>query len=159
MEVVSDIAIDANDAIIVAAHRDVSVVEGVLHNVPEVVRYDVDGTFDVSFDVPELPDSVNPLELDTWTNDVAVDSAGRVIVGMWYGLTNWDFTAVRCLASGARDTSFGSNGIATPYDGYDRDVLFALALGADDSIVAVGKRTLLNTTVSDFGVIVRWLGD
>lgn len=159
LDQVKDIAIDGNDAIVVAAHHNVSEVLNVLHNVPEVVRYDVNGDFDVAFDVPEMPDASNPLELDTWATDVEVDSQGRVVVSLWYGLTNYDFTAVRCLANGDRDTSFGANGIATPLDVYDRDAPVCLALDGSDRIVMAGQATSTNTANAGYGVLVRWLAD
>jgi uncharacterized delta-60 repeat protein/uncharacterized repeat protein (TIGR01451 family) len=99
---------------------------------------------------------------------VAVDSQGRIVIGGWTDFVGKKMALARYLADGTLDTSFGGDGfvvirpdnpapgadlIAYPYN--DSEIL-DLVIGADDSIVAVGKTSTALSGTSEDLVIARF---
>jgi uncharacterized delta-60 repeat protein len=112
------------------------VVVGFLIDAVGVARYNADGSLDSTFgtggkvitDATALPDGAF---------DVAITSAGKIVVvgGATFGAS--DFLVIRYNADGSLDSSFGTGGIVTTDFG-GSDTAFGVALTADGKITAAG---------------------
>jgi len=104
-----------------------------------VARFDTDGDLDTTFsDDGILIREVGTGEEESIT-DLVIDGDGRLVIGaaVW-GPSEMDgwFTVLRLLASGAPDTTFGTDGEAR-MDAGTEDAPLELAVEADDEILAV----------------------
>jgi uncharacterized delta-60 repeat protein len=112
------------------------VVVGILQAAIGLARYNPDGSLDPTFgsggkvitDATALPDD---------GFDVAVTSAGKIVVGGGATFGASDFLVVRYNADGSPDSSFGSGGIVTTDFG-GADTAFGIALTSDGKITAAG---------------------
>jgi uncharacterized delta-60 repeat protein len=89
-----------------------------------------------------------------FAHDAKLQSDGKIIIAgsSWNGYKSV-FTLVRFLSNGSLDTTFGTNGIVTTlWDVNGNDSINAVAIQADDKIVAVG-------TVNNKIAIVRYNAD
>lgn len=110
-----------------------------------VVRYNVDGSLDTSFDADGK--YVYTTTNNVFATSVGIQSDGKIVIGGGRGGNpSRDFFLLRLSTAGLLDTSFGSGGIVIDNaGGFDR--LMDLVIQADDQIVAVGA--------SDNNAIVR----
>jgi uncharacterized delta-60 repeat protein len=115
-------------------------------------RYNADGSFDTTFgDQGFVMEDVGGA--GGRPASVLIDSAGRIVVaGTFSDYTTSSFLLLRYLASGSRDTSFGSGGKVSVASGGIDEMLFGATLQADGKIVAFGAGT--PGGASDFGLIV-----
>ena len=112
----------------------------------ELVRYNVDGSLDVSFD------SDGKVVTDVGFNDsgnaVALQNDGKIVVAGTTGTPTTDFAIVRYSTDGSLDPSFGTGGIVTTSIGRDDDAK-SVVIQSDGKVVVAG------TSDSDF-VVVRY---
>ena len=112
----------------------------------ELVRYNVDGSLDVSFD------SDGKVVTDVGFNDsgnaVALQNDGKIVVAGTTGTPTTDFAIVRYSTDGSLDPSFGTGGIVTTSIGRNDDAK-SVVIQSDGKIVVAG------TSDSDF-VVVRY---
>jgi len=103
-----------------------------------VARYTTAGALDATFAVGEPVRGLRQVPGGAGQGEqVAVDSAGRVVVAVVDATTN-DVRVVRLTSAGEPDTAFSGDGIAPVHDlvaGSDPEpTVFALAIGPSDSI-------------------------
>ncbi len=98
-----------------------------------VVRYNPDGSLDISFGVNGAV--TTPLG---WANDIAIQSDGKIVVAGEIWNTDSDFAVVRYNIDGSLDPTFGINGIVTA-DIEEDDSAHALAIQSDGKIVVAGS--------------------
>ena len=112
----------------------------------ELVRYNVDGSLDVSFD------SDGKVVTDVGFNDsgnaVALQNDGKIVVAGTTGTPTTDFAIVRYSTDGSLDPSFGTGGIVTTSIGRNDDAK-SVVIQSDGKIVIAG------TSDFDF-VVVRY---
>lgn len=99
---------------------------------------------------------------------VAIDSQGRIVIGGWTSFVGKKMALARYLADGALDTTFGAGGFVVirpdnPTPGadmtaspYNESEILDLVIGADDSIVAVGKTSTSLSGTSEDLVVARF---
>src|SRR5215831_13943082 len=75
----------------------------------EVIRYNPDGTRDVTFGRSGIT-VVNVNSFETSANDLAIQDDGRMVVACTYG--DEDFCVIRINSDGSLDSSFADDGIA-----------------------------------------------
>lgn len=103
-----------------------------------LLRYNQDGNLDSTFGTGgKILIDFSPVD---GANAVALDSAGKIVVaGYAYNGSNYDFALARYDTQGRADTTFGVGGkVMTPIGSGD-DILIALTIRPDDSIVAAGN--------------------
>ncbi len=117
-----------------------------------VVRYNVDGSLDTSFD-SDGKATTPVLSADEMATAVAVQPDGKIVAaGFSHNGTNNDFALVRYNANGSLDTSFDSDGkLTTPVlSGVDQ--ANAVAIQANGKIVAAGYTNNGNQN-NDFALV------
>jgi uncharacterized delta-60 repeat protein len=127
------VAIQSDGKIVAAGHSDNG------GNVDfAVVRYNTDGTLDISFGgtgkvVTQVGSSHD------FASSVAIQSDGRIVAaGYSYTGGNVDFAVVRYNADGSLDTSFGGTGkVVTPISS-GNDFANSVAIQSDGKIVVAG---------------------
>lgn len=118
-----------------------------------LARYNPDGTLDTTFGNGGLVTT----DFDGFNDDafsVLIQPDGKIIaVGSAKNpSTFYDFAAVRYLANGAIDASFGDHGrVRTDFGGLQRDQARSAALQSDGKIVAAGFATFFNDV--EFAVV------
>lgn len=107
---------------------------------PGLVRFAADGTVDTAFGTNGVvfPNSGDLFQI---LGVVAQPAGGIVVSGIATPSFNDQLIALRYTASGAPDTSFGSNGIATVSAGLDAQT-FAMAGAADGTFVVAGATNI-----------------
>jgi len=131
------VAIDWNDKIVVAGYSDAGGTADFA-----VVRYNVDGTLDTTFNASgRVLTDLRVGSLD-YTTAAIIQSDGKIVVGGVSeagGMVN-DFALVRYNPNGSLDLTFNATGkVLTDFSGSGSyDVLQALAVQLDGKIVAVG---------------------
>jgi uncharacterized delta-60 repeat protein len=110
-----------------------------------IARYLPDGSLDGTFGAGgEVTTNLTPAADEI--QDVAIDSAGRIVVAGFSGLGSFgggigDFAVARYNPDGTPDSSFGENGVRIIDFGgslSSEDLAYGLALQADGKIVVVG---------------------
>lgn len=102
------------------------------------VRLNADGTFDTSFADAGVLVADFGTQANSPMRSVAIDPAGRAVLGgRLPGVAGDDFAAVRLLSTGAFDPSFGDGGVATTDFGSSEGSSLAM-LQTDGRIVLVG---------------------
>jgi len=126
-----------------------------------VVRYNIDGTLDNTFDgdgraiIPVGPG-------EDFARSVAIAADGTIVVaGNASNGTNFDFAVVRLLPNGSLDSSFAGNsgtgnGIVTTPVGTGDEIGYAVAIQTDDRIVVAGYYAGPFSTDT---VVLRYLAD
>ena len=118
-----------------------------------LVRYNVNGSLDASFDGDGIVNT--PLPGSSVIYSIAVLSNGKILAGgaSYPGPTSGDFTLARYNANGTPDLSFDGDGIVTTnIVNTSSDILYSLAIQPDGKIVAAGSSN------SDFA-LVRYNAD
>lgn len=103
-----------------------------------LARYHGDGTLDADFGDAGLV--ITDLGADDFCLDVALQNDGKVVAsGTTFTGATFDFALIRYEPDGTLDPTFGSGGIAlTDFDSGDEEIR-AIAVQADDKIVALGE--------------------
>ncbi len=116
-----------------------------------VVRYNQDGTRDITFD----GDGIATTDVGASNDEVfalALQPDGKIIIGgETANGTNLDIALVRFNANGSLDTTFDGDGIVTTAAGPGNDLIRSIAVQADGKIVAAG--TASNGTNNDLAVV------
>lgn len=103
-----------------------------------VVRYNVNGSLDTTFDgdgkvTTDIANSLNYL------NAIAIQSDGKIVVAGYTGTSaSADFAIVRYNSNGSLDTSFDADGKVTTAIGTAGDFGNAIAIQNDGKIIVVG---------------------
>jgi uncharacterized delta-60 repeat protein len=127
-----------------------------------VARYNPDGSPDTSFGTGGklTIDLGSGSYRDDYATAVAVQADGKVVVAgrtyNWQTGTGWDFAVVRLNTDGSLDTSFDTDGKQTVDFGSWDDYGFAVAVGADGSVVLAGQTYNYSNYyyyTSDFAVV------
>jgi uncharacterized delta-60 repeat protein len=134
----SGIAIQPGDDKIVVAGSTYRDDLGV--NVPLLVRFDVDGSLDTSFN------HTGEVATDVGSPDAGVDSLvvqpdGKIVAAGWslQDSTSYDFLLMRFNSDGSPDLGFGSSGLTTTDFGSGGiDSAYSVALDASGRIIAAG---------------------
>jgi uncharacterized delta-60 repeat protein len=131
------LAIDSNDRIVVAGYSNA----GGTYDFA-VVRYNVDGTLDTSFNATGRVLTDFGVGSGDFATAAVIQSDGKIVVG---GLsdasgTPYDFSLVRYNPDGTLDLTFNTTGkVLTDFSGSGSyDTLKALAVQSDGRIVAAG---------------------
>lgn len=120
-----------------------------------LARFHADGTIDASFGtggkVTVNMSTTASLNYET-ARAILLQGDKIVVGGDAMGGSGPDFALARFDANGTLDTSFGAGGkVLTNFDGSSNESLRALALQADDKLVAAGSTSTFKTS-SDFGL-------
>jgi uncharacterized delta-60 repeat protein len=131
------VAIDSNDKIVVAGSSNAGGT-----NDFAVVRYNVDGTLDTTFNgTGRVLTDVSIRSADFATSSV-IQADGKIVVGGWSDASGipFDFSLVRYNPNGTLDLTFNTTGkVLTDFSGSGSyDTLQALAIQSDGKIVAAG---------------------
>jgi uncharacterized delta-60 repeat protein len=141
-DIASAVAIQSDGAIIIAGEvsgTDVDVEFG-------IVRLDKNGALDPTFGVGGMTTVAFDLggAKDDYPWDIAIQDDGKIVVvgGVDGSLGNDDFGVVRLTSGGARDVTFGSNGIRVVFfdlGSSNNDVAFAVAIQPTGEILLAGQ--------------------
>jgi len=107
-----------------------------------VGRLNPDGSPDVSFGTGGMA-TLQPLNADHLGNELAIQTDGMIVIACASGN---DFGVVRLNTNGTLDTNFGINGLVTVGFGGTNGIANAVAIQADNKIVAVGETTISGVT-------------
>lgn len=128
-----------------------------------VVRYNIDGTLDTSFDT----DGIATIAIGnyySYCHNVLLQSNNKIILsGQSYnydysssGIYEHNFALIRYNHNGSIDTSFGANGIIlTDIEGR-HDKSYASAIQNDGNIILVGSANIEDTNVDEDFALVRY---
>lgn len=161
-KVSTSVSSSIDGALAVALQTDGKIVAAGYTGIPGItdmciVRYNPDGTLDISFDSDGIVvlSRNGPNEAAT---GVVVQPDGKIVVGGYSDTSSgfMYFMLVRFNLNGSIDTSFGTNGIVSTDIGSGNDFATALLLQNDDKLIAVG--TSRTGTDGDFAAI-RYLSD
>lgn len=116
-----------------------------------LARYLTSGALDTSFGSGGIVrDDAVTLDGGVWARALTIQPDGKIVTGRSGTLSGW--TVARYLTSGAIDSSYGTNGKATPsFPGLTSVRLAEVAAQPDNKIVAAGR---CNTGVNSFDMIV-----
>jgi uncharacterized delta-60 repeat protein len=103
-----------------------------------LVRFNSDGTRDVSFGVGGIISSISGIGS---LEDIALQADGKIVgAGEYYnGSAQADFGLVRYNSDGSLDPSFGTDGYVITSVGLAEDINHALAIQVDGKIITVGR--------------------
>ncbi|MCK4692150.1 MAG: DUF2341 domain-containing protein, partial [Anaerolineales bacterium] len=103
-----------------------------------VIRYNVDGTLDTTFDV----DGMTTTDFGTWANvvgDIALQPDGKIVAAGWSNNgTSREFAVARYNSDGSLDTTFDGDGIAIADITTNDDEANGVTIQSDGKIVVVG---------------------
>ena len=117
-----------------------------------VVRYEANGVPDETFGSHGI--ARLPLAGTGWdeATGVVLQPDGKLVLSVEAVVgSTFDFTVARLTTDGTPDNTFGSGGVTSTDFAGDHDVVHALALQADGSILLVGQSSNINAP--DFGVV------
>jgi uncharacterized delta-60 repeat protein len=118
-----------------------------------LARYDVDGALDASFGTGgRTTVNLSGGSFADRARSVAVQPDGRIVAAGGALIAtatsgSFNFALVRLASDGTRDRGFGTNGIVTSDFAGFNDFAYAMAIRADEKIVAVGQAGLSFTDV------------
>ena len=148
---ISGVAIDSSGKILVVGRTGSSSDYDIA-----IVRYNVDGTIDLSFGTNGI---VN-LSLggnDDRARELAFDSNGKiVVVGRSNASGNFDFVVMRYNDDGSPDTSFATNGMVITDIGGNNDVGRAVVIDSSNRIIALGRS---NSEGDNDFTVIRYSND
>jgi len=131
------VAIDSNDKVVVAGSSNASGT-----NDFAVVRYNVDGTLDMTFNVTGRVLTDVSIGSSDFATAAVIQADGKIVVGGWSDASGipFDFSLVRYNPNGTLDLTFNTTGkVLTDFSGSGSyDTLQALAIQSDGKIVAAG---------------------
>jgi uncharacterized delta-60 repeat protein len=119
------------------------VVAGMAGDSFAVARYNSDGSFDNSFGSGGIATILGDSGFPAFASSLVLQPDGKIVVGggdviIAHFLTG-NFVLVRSNVDGTLDTAFGNGGIVeTPFFGFGRGTISALALQIDGKILAAG---------------------
>jgi uncharacterized delta-60 repeat protein len=118
-----------------------------------LVRYNVNGTLDTSFNGTGKVTTALGTGTDV-IQSVAIQPDGKIVAAGFYSNgTNTDFAVARYMTTGTLDPSFGSGGFIGVPIGSSNDFGFSVAIQSDGKIVVAGHT--FNGTNYDFAVTRR----
>jgi uncharacterized delta-60 repeat protein len=142
----SSAAIQADDKIVLGGSSSNG-----LHNYFALVRYNVDGSLDTSFDFDGKV--TTPVGFNATQAAIAIQSSGKILsAGFSNNQTTNDITVVRNNADGSLDNSWGMGGIVTTDIASQDDNVTAIAIQTDGKVVVAGS-TFNNATNFDFFLV------
>lgn len=118
-----------------------------------VVRYNIDGSLDTSFDSDgKVTTDINGNSEDQ-AYSVAIQSDGKIVVAGYtlIGGSNYEFVVVRYDTDGSLDSGFGSSGIVATPIGMSIDIAYSVAIQTDGKVVVAGYS--FNGSNNDFAVV------
>jgi len=119
-----------------------------------VVRYNIDGTLDTTFDTDGKVTTAIGSGTDV-ARAIAIQSDGKIVAaGSYYNGADNDFALVRYNTDGTLDTTFDTDGKVTTAIGSGSDSANAIAIQSDGKIVAAGY--YYNGTDNDFALTRYW---
>jgi uncharacterized delta-60 repeat protein len=149
-----DIAIQADGKIIAAGYVEISGGSQFA-----LVRYNIDGSLDASFD--DDGKVITPFGIDGGAFGVVLQSNGKIVAaGVTFTDRKLDFALIRYNPNGSLDTTFNGTGKVLTSLG-NNSAAYAVAIQADGKIVAAGYRDnepINGLNNSDFAV-ARYIGD
>ena len=121
-----------------------------------IVRYNLDGTLDTSFDFDGKV--FVPLNNQFICSDIRIQPDGKIVAAGYslIGSTNYDFGVVRINPDGSLDTSFDGDGKVTTDIGATTDIARDMEIQSDGKIVVLGGT--FNGTNREY-VVVRYNTD
>lgn len=156
-EYATTVAVQPDGRIVAAGYFGAtSPTTGAFHGDFAIVRYNVDGTLDTTFDGDgKATTDIGSSTIDL-ASDVAIQPDGRIVAGGTGGPRGaLDFAVVRYNADGSLDTSFDTDGKVTTGIGPANDLATGMGLQADGRIVLTG-----GTIDDDYDVaVVRYDAD
>lgn len=106
-----------------------------------IIKFDENGIIDSSFGENGFLFRDFGLNLSSFVSDIAIDSAGKLLVGYTAGPTNdYDFVVSRYSASGVLDTSFGNDGSFSVVLGPGQESLSQLIIPTEGQILLGGSK-------------------
>lgn len=113
-----------------------------------VVRYNIDGSLDTSFDT----DGIVTTSFGGTINQayaVSIQTDGKIVaVGSGFNGSNEDFAVARFNSDGSLDTTFDTDGRVTTAVGTGHDEAFALQIQTDGKIVTAGYSFAANKDIA-----------
>ena len=104
-----------------------------------VVRYNADGTLDLTFGGGDGVANVD-IGGSSYANDIALQADGKIVTaGAYHNGTDYDFAVFRLNTDGSLDTSFDTNGYLTTSFGADSDIGRSVQIQPDGMIVIGGE--------------------
>ena len=126
------------------------VVAGWSNNDVALVRYNINGTLDASFD-GDGKLTTDFLASPDYANSVAIGPDGKIVVaGMSRSGGNYDFAVLRYNADGSLDATLDGDGRMTTAIGASDDYSYSMAIAPDGKIVVAGYAS--NGSNMDFAV-------
>ncbi|MBK8812729.1 MAG: VCBS repeat-containing protein [Acidobacteria bacterium] len=110
------------------------VVAGAGEHLAGVVRYNLDGTLDSTFD----GDGIATLSSYS-AYSIALQTDGKIVLGGSPTSGNIDLTVIRFNTDGSLDTTFDGDGIARAPENFGTHISNAIVIGAGEKITAVGE--------------------
>ena len=122
-----------------------------------LVRYNVDGSLDTSFNSTGVVTSDIGSGSDDGASGLLIQADGKIVVGGWSNANgDYDFALVRYDANGALDTSFNTTGkVITNFGSGSDDSLQGIQIQTDGKIVASGFAHISDNDIA----LVRYNAD
>ena len=116
-----------------------------------VVRYNTDGSLDLSFGVGGK--QITPVgNHNDSPNSIAVQNDGKILLaGGTYNGTDYDYLIVRYNSNGNLDTTFGNNGIVIHPIGNSNEISSSILVQNDGKII-LGGYTFTDTAICHFAL-------
>jgi uncharacterized delta-60 repeat protein len=106
-----------------------------------LVRLNVDGSFDTSFDSDGIKVISSTIGTDVWLS-MLIDTNGKILLsGYLSNGTDKDFYVMRLLSDGSFDNTFDSDGKLSISVGSSNDACRSIAVGLDGKIYLAGDAT------------------
>lgn len=141
------VAIQSDGKIVVAGHSLIS-----SNNYDfSVVRYNTDGSLDVSFDTDGKVITPITTNSDDKAYSLAIQSDGKIVLaGYSYIGALYSYALTRYNSDGSLDTGFDTDGVTTTSFGGETDIAYSVLVQSDGKILASGYS--FNGTDNDFAV-------
>lgn len=152
--VTTDFASNDEEGYAVAIQSDGKIVVAGMAYIPgnyidfALVRYNLDGSLDSSFDVDGWVTTDFTGDAD-YGRAIAIQQDGKIVVAGYGGFG--DFVSARYNTNGSLDTTFGNAGRVTTDFGASSDYGYAMVLQPDGKIVVAGTANM-DLTGSDFAL-------
>jgi uncharacterized delta-60 repeat protein len=115
-----------------------------------VVRYNTDGSIDLTFDADGKATTPIGVSTDVATG-VDLQTDGKIVVGGYANMGTNDFAVARYNTDGSLDATFDSDGKATTAIGLTTDVASAIDIAGDGKIILAGYS--YNGLNNDFALV------
>ncbi len=144
------VVVQPDGKIVAAGFARVGTGSGDFANDFALVRYNIDGTLDTTFDTDGKVTTAFGTSIDQ-VHAVVLQPDGKIVAAGWALIgSKSNFALARYNANGSLDTTFDSDGKVTTAIGTNTDQAFAVALQSDGKIVAAG---VSRNAMDDFAVV------